>query len=246
MNKIEKEIREYLLKNKNDKNKLFVAKLIPTIDMDTILGIKTPELRKYAKEIYKNKNWEDYIKILKHKYFDENNLHAFIIENINDYDRSVKEINRFLPYIDNWATCDSMSPKIFKKHLDELIKQIKIWIKSKEAYTIRFGVEMLMTHYLDKEFKPEYLDLVANIKYKSKNKYKKICIEECQDKYYVEMMISWVLATSMAKQYKYALPYIKNKKLETFTHNMVIRKSKESFRVTEAHKKELSKYKIDI
>lgn len=244
MNKLEKEIEKYLLKNKDIENKKFQSRLIPTIDESIILGIKSPVLKRYAKLIYKTTNYKDFLKILPHKYFDENNLHALIIENIKDYDECIEEINRFLPYVNNWATCDSLCPKIVKTNLYDFLKHIKKWIKNKNTYTVRFGIKMLMSFYLDNEFKPEYLKLISSIKFKSKYKYKKINIVECPDKYYVEMMIAWFFATAMAKQPSETLLYIKNKKLNVWTHNMVIKKSCESFRVSDDIKKKIKKYHI--
>lgn len=244
MKKLETEIKKYLLKNKDIKNRDFQSKLIPTIDKKTMLGLRTPFLRQYAKMIYKTTDYKEFLNILPHEYFDENNLHAFIIENIKDYDESLKEINKFLPYIDNWATCDGMCPKVVKNNLNDFLKYIKKWIKNKNTYIVRFGIKMLMSFYLDSEFKPEYLKLVANIKFKSKYKYENINIVECPDKYYVEMMIAWFFATAMAKQPNATLPYIKNKKLSSWTHNMTIKKSCESFRVSNKIKNEIKKYYI--
>ena len=155
------------------------------------------------------------------RYFDENQIHAFIISEIKDYDECLFEFNKFLPYIDNWATCDQSSPKIFLKNSDKLINEIKRWIKSKDTYTIRFGIGMHMRIYLDDNFKPEYLKMVSNIK---------------SDEYYVNMMRAWYFATALAKQYDKTISYIENNKLDTWTHNKAIQKAIESYRVTEEHK----------
>ena len=159
MEKIENE----LFKLQDKKYQEFQAKLIPTRNPNTIIGVRTPELRKYAKDLLKNNEYKEFLKELPHKYFDENQLHAFIISGIKDYDECINYVNQFLPYIDNWATCDQMSPKIFKKNHDILLKEIKNWIKSKETYIIRFGIGMLMQHFLDEDFNPEYLEWVSNI-----------------------------------------------------------------------------------
>ena len=213
-------INEELFNLQDIKYRDFQIKLIPTRDPDTIIGIRTPDLRKLSKKIAKE-DYKSFLDELPHKYFDENQLHAFIISELKDYDECINYINKFLPYVDNWATCDQMSPKIFKKHIDKLIVQIKKWIKSKETYTIRFGIGMLMQYYLDDEFKKDYLELVYNIK---------------SNEYYVNMMIAWYFATALAKQYDATIPYIENHKLDKWTHNKTIQKAIESYRITNEQK----------
>ncbi|MBR4262683.1 MAG: DNA alkylation repair protein [Bacilli bacterium] len=213
-------INEELFNLQDIKYRDFQIKLIPTRDPDTIIGIRTPDLRKLSKKIAKE-DYKSFLDELPHKYFDENQLHAFIISELKDYDECINYINKFLPYVDNWATCDQMSPKIFKKHIDKLIVQIKKWIKSKETYTIRFGIGMLMQYYLDDEFKKDYLELVSNIK---------------SNEYYVNMMIAWYFATALAKQYDATIPYIENHKLDKWTHNKTIQKAIESYRITNEQK----------
>ena len=168
-----KEIVDELFKMQDKEYHDFQVKLIPTASPDTFIGIRTPILRKYAKDLVKENNYSKFLEELPHKYFDENQLHAFIISELKDYDECVKYINAFLPYVDNWATCDQMSPKVFKKHHDKLLDEIKKWIKSKETYTIRFGVGMLMQHFLDEDFKAEYLKMISSIR---------------SEEYYVSMM----------------------------------------------------------
>ena len=214
-------IQSKLFKLQDKKYRDFQVKLIPNINSDNVIGVRTPELRKYAKELVKANNYVSFLNDLPHKYFDENQLHAFIISELKDYDECINYINKFLPYVDNWATCDQMSPKIFKKHIDKLIVQIKKWIKSKETYTIRFGIGMLMQYYLDDEFKTDYLELVSNIK---------------SNEYYVNMMIAWYFATALAKQYDATIPYIENHKLDKWTHNKTIQKAIESYRITNEQK----------
>ena len=194
---------------------------ITNINPDTIIGVRTPELRKIAKELYRSNNYKEFLNELPHKYFDENQLHAFIIGEIKDYDECLKEVNKFLPYIDNWATCDQSTPKAFVKNPDKLINEIKKWIKSKETYTIRFGIGMLMRSYLDDDFKEEYLEWVSKIR---------------SNEYYVNMMIAWYFATALAKQYDSTIKYIEEKKLDTWTHNKTIQKAIESYRVSDEHK----------
>ena len=225
MEKIENE----LFKLQDKKYQEFQAKLIPTRNPNTIIGVRTPELRKYAKDLLKNNEYKEFLKELPHKYFDENQLHAFIISGIKDYDECINYVNQFLPYIDNWATCDQMSPKIFKKNHDILLKEIKNWIKSKETYIIRFGIGMLMQHFLDEDFNPEYLEWVSNIESKE---------------YYVNMMIAWYFATALAKKYEVTISYIENKRLDSWCHNKTIQKAIESYRITPEQKEYLKSLKI--
>ena len=246
-------ILDKLNKLKDKKYASFQAKLIPTIDSKTIIGVRTPKLRNLAKELIKQegndkKDVEKFLQKLPHKYFDENQLHAFLISEIKDFDICIKRIDEFLPYIDNWATCDQLSPQCFRKNKNELLKCIKVWIKSKKSYTIRFAIGMLMQHFLDKDFDKKYLEMVSNVKYKSSKtnhqSAKAINISIDPDKYYVEMMCAWYFATALAKQYNDTLPYIKNHKLDVWTHNKTIQKALESFRVSAKHKEELKKYKL--
>ncbi|MEF9916336.1 MAG: DNA alkylation repair protein [Lachnospiraceae bacterium] len=199
----------------------FHAKLIPTINPDTIIGVRTPVLRKFAKEFGKHPQSKEFMSMLPHKYYEENNLHGFLIENLKDYDITMEALEMFLPYVDNWATCDLINPKIFKKHLPELLIKIRNWINSDHLYTIRFGIEMLMRFYLDDLFQVEYLELVSKVK---------------SQEYYVNMMIAWYFATALAKQYVPTLPYIEQNCLEPFTHNKTIQKAVESYRITTEQK----------
>ena len=214
-------IEKELFKLQDKKYREIQVKTITNIDPDTIIGVRSPELRKKAKELYKSNNYEGFLNDLPHKYFDENQLHAFILGEIKDYDKCLDYVNKFLPYVDNWATCDQSTPKAFVKNTDKLINEIKKWIKSKETYTIRFGVGMLMRSYLDDNFKEEYLELVSKIK---------------SDEYYVNMKIAWYFATALAKQYDSAIKYIENNKLDIWVHNKTIQKAVESYRVTDEHK----------
>ena len=240
--KIIEDIKLDLFKMKDNKYKNFQSKLIPTVDINKIIGIRTNRLRAYSKILYENKNYIEFLKKLPHKYFDEYNLHCFLIEKFKNFDEVINETNKILPYIDNWATCDCFNPKIFKKNKKQLLIHIKKWIKSNYPYTVRFGIKNLMAYFLDDDFDEEYLKLVSNINFKSKYKYKKISVTECPDKYYVDMMISWFFQTALVKQYKYAIKYLKNKKFSPFVNNMIIKKSKESFRITNDKKIEISKY----
>lgn len=202
----------------------FNSKLIPTVPKDLIIGVRTPELRKFANEIKKTEYAKSFLKILPHKYYEENNLHAFLIESITDYDTCVAELNRFLPFVDNWATCDMMRPKIFKKHLSELLFQIKIWINSPDVYTVRFAVEMLMTFYLADNFSMEFSNMVASVR---------------SDEYYIKTMQAWYFATALAKQYDSVIVYLERGILDKDTHNKTIRKAIESYRITDEQKEYL-------
>lgn len=234
MNKVQKE----LYKMQDKKYGAFQATLIPTVEKKRIIGVRTPALKNFAKKMIKEnqiKEIEKFLKDLPHKYFDEMQLHAFLLNELKDYDKCINEIEKFLSYIDNWATCDQLSPKIFSKNKNDLLKRIKKWIKAKKAYTIRFGIGMLMQHFLDEDFDEKYLQMVANIKsagYKD------------TDLYYIEMMRAWFFATALAKQYKATIPYIEKRKLDVWTHNKTIQKAVESYRITEKQKELLKKLKI--
>lgn len=226
---IKKDIEDRLFALQDKEYKEFHSRLMPTVNPDTIIGVRTPALRKLAKELAKQPKYMEYIHMLPHSYYDENNLHGFLIETIKDYGECVAAVNEFLPYVDNWATCDLMSPKVFKKHRIELLEQIKIWIASDQTYTIRYGIEMLMTHYLDEDFQKEYLEWVAQIR---------------SEEYYVNMMIAWYFATALAKQPKDALPYIEQNRLDVWTHNKAIQKSVESYRIAAEQKAYLKTLKV--
>ena len=226
---ITEEIREGLYGMQDVEYREFQQKLIPTATIDMMIGVRTPELRKYAKELGKREDIGVFLSDLPHQTFDENQLHAFIISGMKDYDRCMEELERFLPYVDNWATCDQMSPKIFKKHRKELLESIRRWISSTETYIIRFGVGMLMEHFLDEDFDPAYPEMVAGLR---------------SDEYYVNMMIAWYFATALAKQYDVILPFIENRRLDTWTHNKAIQKSVESYRITPEQKAYLKTLKI--
>ena len=204
-------------------------KIIPTADPKSVIGVRTPELKTMAKELLKAKDYKDFLRELPHVFFEENQLHAFILSGMKDYDECMDELENFLPYIDNWATCDQLSPKIFKKHKEELLEHIKEWIKSDKTYTIRFGVGMLMEHFLDEDYDPQYPEMVAGIR---------------SEEYYVNMMIAWYFATALAKQYESILPFIEEKRLEGWTHNKAIQKSVESRRISDEHKVYLRSLKV--
>ena len=207
----------------------FQSKLLPTVEADRIIGVRTPELRTFAKKLIKDKDINLFLKSLPHQYFDENQLHAFIISQEKDFDKCITEIEAFLPFIDNWATCDQLSPKVFKKESEKLIPYICKWIKSDKVYTVRFAIGMLMQNFLNEKFDTKYADMVAAIR---------------TDEYYINMMIAWYFATTLAKQYDLILPYLEDKKLDDWTHNKTIQKSIESSRITSNQKNYLKTLKI--
>ena len=223
------EIRKTLISMQDEKYRVFQVKLFPTVDPETVIGVRTPDLRSYAKKLLKEEGISAFLSDLPHRYFDENQLHAFIISEIKDHGKCMGEVNRFLPYVDNWATCDQMSPKVFKKNRPQLLKQIRIWLKSDRTYTIRFAIGMLMEHYLDDAFDISYPEVVAVIR---------------SDEYYVNMMIAWYFATALAKQYDEILPFIENRRLDVWTHNKAIQKAIESYRITPEQKEYLKRLKI--
>jgi Predicted DNA alkylation repair enzyme len=229
MSSSEDEIRRRLFALQDLKYKEFQCKLIPTVNPETVIGVRTPDLRKLAKEVSKTPDALEFLKILPHTYYEENNLHGFLIETIKDYDTAVAAIDTFLPYIDNWATCDLISPKTFQKHLPELYEKIRVWLKSNRTFAVRFGIEMLMSFYLDEHFTSEALELVADIR---------------SEEYYVNMMIAWYFATALAKQYDAALPYIQNQRMEKWTHNKAIQKAIESYRISDEAKTCLRMLKV--
>lgn len=226
------EITTQLFIMQDNEYKEFHGRLMPTVNPDTILGIRVPILRKFSNQLAKSLSKEkllEFMNELPHKYYEENNIHAFLIEKIKDFDECIVALEKFLSFVDNWATCDMMNPKILKKNTQQLFCKIKEWITSPHVYTIRYGIGMLMRYFLDDNFKTEYLDMVAAVK---------------SDEYYVNMMKAWFFATALAKQYEATLPYIKEKRLDNWSHNKAIQKSIESFRVSKEHKEELRRYKI--
>ena len=206
----------------------FQSKLLPTVQREAVIGVRTPDLRKMAKQICKTPVAQEFLHSLPHRYFDENQLHAFILSEEKDFNTCIAELEQFLPYVDNWATCDQLSPKRFKKHTQELLPHIRKWMRSTYTYTKRFGIGSLMRYFLDEAFRPEYLEWVASIK---------------SDEYYIRMMQAWFFATALAKQWDATLPYIEQHRLEKDTHNKTIQKAVESFRITLEQKELLKTYR---
>lgn len=223
------EILAELFRNQDAAYRNFQAKLLPTLSPQTIIGVRTPVLRKLAKQLSREGDVADFLSDLPHRYFDENQLHGFLISEIKDFDRCMNALTDFLPFVNNWATCDQMSPKVFKKHRAELLEQIKIWLSSTETYTVRFGVGMLMRHFLDEDFDPEWPKMVLAIQ---------------SEEYYVKMMIAWYFATALAKQYEAVLPILEGKCLDTWTHNKAIQKALESYRISAGQKQYLRTLKV--
>ena len=215
------EIRTELKKLQDVKYREMQIRIIPTVKPENLIGVRTPELRQMAKQYAQVEEIGVFLKDLPHQYFEENQLHAFILSGMKDYDACLEALNRFLPYVDNWATCDQMSPKVFRKHRKELLNSIREWIGSKETYTIRFGIGMLMEHYLDGDFDPVYPEMAAGVR---------------SEEYYVNMMTAWYFATALAKQYDTVLPYIEQHRLDDWTHNKAIQKAIESYRITPEQK----------
>ena len=214
-------IREELFRRQDLKYREMQIRIIPTVKAEAIIGVRTPELRAMAKELSREEEIERFLNDLPHLYFEENQLHAFIISGMKNYSECLAELERFLPYVDNWATCDQMSPKVFRKHRTELLNPVRNWIGSAETYTVRFGIGMLMEHYLEEDFDPAYPEMVAGIR---------------SEEYYVRMMIAWYFATALAKQYEAALPVLEAGRLEPWTHNKAIQKACERRRISAERK----------
>lgn len=221
-------VYEELLKVKDDTYKEFQAKLVPNIDPDIILGVKTPEMRQIAKEVFNSKEKDAFLKDLPHKYYEENLVHFFIISMIKDFDECIREVETFLPYVDCWPVSDQATPRSFKKNHEKLLPYIKKWIKSKHLYTSRFGIRMLMNEFLGDEFKDEYAKLVASVK---------------SDEYYLKMMVAWYFATALAKNYDETIKYIEERKLDDWVLKKTIQKAVESYRVTDEHKEYLKSFR---
>ena len=215
------EIREELDRLQDVKYREMQVRIIPTVKPESIIGVRTPALRQLAKQLGQREDVRDFLEDLPHRYFEENQLHAFIVSGMKDYAECLQALNRFLPYMDNWATCGQTSPRVFRKHRKELLKEIRKWIGSEETYTVRFGIGMLMEHYLDEDFDPAYPELAAAVR---------------SEEYYVNMMTAWYFATALAKQYDAVLPYIEDRRLDDWTHNKAIQKAIESYRITPEQK----------
>ncbi|MBE7037282.1 MAG: DNA alkylation repair protein [Ruminococcaceae bacterium] len=222
-------MQKELFKLQDLEYKAFHSRLMPNINPDLVIGVRTPQLKKLAKQIKNTDTAKSFINNLPHKYYEENNLHAFLISQICDFDICLSKVDDFLPYIDNWATCDGLIPKCFKSNTDKLLLQIKKWILSNETYTVRFAIKMLMSYYLDDNFDIEFMNMVSSVK---------------SDEYYVNMMIAWYFATALYKQYDSAVLFLKEKRLSKWVHNKTIQKAVESYRVSDEKKTYLKSLKI--
>ena len=222
-------ISEELFALQDTEYQVFQSKLMPTIPPETVIGVRTPLLRKRAKELAGTPQAESFLHDLPHRYYEENNLHAFLIEQIRDYDTALAETERFLPYINNWATCDCFCPKVFAKHKEELLIPLRRWLGSDQTYTVRYAMGMLMRYYLDEDFQPEYLAWVAGVH---------------SEEYYLNMMRAWYFATALAKQPDAALPWLTDRRLDVWTHNKTIQKAAESYRISPEMKQQLRELRI--
>ena len=223
-------ITQGLFEMQDVKYRDFSSRLIPNISSDTVIGVRLPQVKKLARELYKSGEYVSFINTLPHKYFEEYYLHSYILSEIKDFEAFVVEVERLLPYIDNWSVCDSLRPKCFEKNKEEALIYIKNWLKSDHIYTQRFAIEMLMVHYLNEDFKIEYLELVSKTQ---------------GDDYYLKMMVAWYFATALAKQYDATLPYIEKGLIkDKWTHNKAIQKALESYRVSDDKKSYLKLLKI--
>ncbi len=206
----------------------FHSKLMPNIPKEDVIGIRVPVLRKFAKEFAKSDEKEKFLKELPHRYYEENNLHMMLLVEMKDYDGCMQEMERFLPYINNWATCDFPAPKCFEKYKKYVLEHIKIWIKSSQTYTVRYAIGMLMRLFLEDDFSAEYPQMVAGVS---------------SEEYYINMMIAWYFATALAKQWDAVIPYIEQRKLSPWVHRKTIQKAVESYRITPGQKEYLKSFR---
>ena len=205
------------------------ARIIPTVSPDRIIGVRTPALRAFAKRLSKDEDIDAFLSYRPHQYFDEDQLHAFVISLEKDFDKCITKVDTFLPFIDNWATCDQLSPRVFKKEPEKLLSYIQTWIKSDKTYVVRYAIGMLMQHFLGENFDTKYADMAAEVR---------------SEEYYVNMMIAWYFTTALAKQYELVLPYLEEQRLSPWIHNKAIQKSVESYRITEEQKAHLKTLKV--
>ena len=225
------EIRDELFRMRDETYRVFQARLIPTMNPEAMIGVRTPALRSLARQIYRAGDYAAFLNDLPHRYFDENQLHAFLLSEMRDFGECIDGVCRFLPFVDNWATCDQLSPKVFKRHRPELLAYVRQWLNSGETYAVRFATGMLMAHYLDEDFDGEYLRMVSQVP---------------TEAYYVSMMVAWYFATALATQYDAALPYIQECRLDPWTHNKAIQKSLESYRISDDRKAYLRGLKVPL
>lgn len=214
-------LQEHLFSLSDAEYRTFQCRLMPTVEMERVIGIRIPVLRKFSREFCRMCDSETFLEALPHQYYEENNLHGMLISQMSSFSQTIDALDAFLPYVDNWATCDLISPKSFQKRPPELIPKIQEWIGSSHAYTARFGIGMLLKFYLDDGFEPEYLAWVCGIS---------------SAEYYVNMMVAWYFATALAQQYEATIPYIQENRLPSWTHNKAIQKAVESRRISSEKK----------
>ena len=222
------QIQKLLFEQQDQTYQAFQSKLIPEIAPETVIGVRTPILRKMAKEFEASQR-DEFLSELPHTYFEENQLHGFILSELKSFEECVEKLEKFLPYVDNWATCDQTSPKVFKKNKEKLLRYIQKWLKSSHTYTVRFGIGMLMQHFLEEDFQPEYLQMVTSV---------------YSEEYYINMEIAWYMATALAKQWDAAIPYLEESVMEKWTHNKTISKAVDSYRITKEQKDYLRTLRI--
>ena len=237
------EIQNRLFELQDKNYAAFQAKLTPGVPTESFIGVRVPLVRKLAKEYIKNTEHKEFMQQLPHRYYDENMLHGLLVSEMKDYGKCIEQTDKFLPFVDNWAVCDIMSPKVFKKHKAELINKIREWSASSHTYTCRFGIEMLMSHFLDDDFKPEYLEIPAAACRDGARSVAKIAPTADND-YYVNMMVAWFFATALAKQWSATVAYLERNRLSTWVHNKTIQKACESYRITDEQKAYLRTLKI--
>lgn len=224
------QITRQLFEMQDLKYRDFNAKLIPGTEKERIIGVRTPDLRKYAKKLYKSGEWKEFVRELPHTYHEENALHGYILGEIKtDYEEMMEELERFLPYVENWAVCDTISPKIFRKYPDRVYEKIQQWVKSGHVYTVRFGVVTLLQFFLDENFDPQMLELAAGIH---------------REEYYIKIAVAWYFSTALAKQYEAALPLLESRTLDPWIQNKTIQKAIESYRIREEQKQYLRTLKV--
>ena len=225
------EIEKELFRSRDEQYRAFQSPLLPSVDPRRMIGVRTPTLRALSKRILSDGSADTFLSELPHRYFEEDQLHAFLLSSIKDFDRCLRELDRFLPFVDNWATCDQMSPVSFGKHRAELLPAVRRWLESGETYAVRFAVKVLMDHFLDEDFAPVYLDWVASVR---------------SEEYYVKMMVAWYFATALAKRYDQTISYVEERRLEPWIHNKTIQKAIESYRIPAERKAYLRALKVSL
>ena len=229
MTEIEKRVQAELFEMQDLSYREFHSKLMPNVPKEKIIGVRVPALRKYAKEFAKTENAKDFLEILPHKYYEEDNLHAFLIEQIKDFDECIYALDNFLLFVDNWATCDMMTPKVLNKNLTLLYEKVEEWSRSEHTYTVRFAIVTLIKFFMNERLDEKHLKLILGIK---------------SDEYYINMAVAWYLATALASRWDLVIPYIEKQKFSKWVHNKAIQKAVESYRITNEQKEYLKTLKI--